>query len=148
MQDGASEIDTLGRPSSVSLPSSLAASPASDPIEPEETKVRVIDDAAEVKHMDEVFEAFIASHDYEPAELGFEDDFITREEVAMSEASQKQSKRVLRELKTVLVGKQREWEVGDQYDLYICVIIIIDVIHNIYILGTISNTMTKTMTPR
>ena len=95
-------------------PSSLAASPASDRRELEETKVRVIDAAAEVKHMDEVFEEFIASHDYEPAELGFEDDFITREEVERREASQKQSKRVLTELKTVLVGKQREWEVGGQ----------------------------------
>ena len=104
--------------------------------------MRVIDAAAEVKHMDEVFEAFIASHDYEPAELGFEDDFIAREEVERREASQKQSKRVLTELKTVLVGKQREWEVGGQ-----CIIIIIDVIHILHTM-TMKMTMTMTMTPR
>ena len=31
--------------------------------------------------MDEVFEAFISARNVEPSELGFEDDFISREEV-------------------------------------------------------------------
>ena len=35
----------------------------------------------QVKHMDEVFEAFISARNVEPSELGFEDDFISREEV-------------------------------------------------------------------
>ena len=34
-----------------------------------------------VRHMDEVFEAFISARNVEPSELGFEDDFISREEV-------------------------------------------------------------------
>ena len=31
--------------------------------------------------MDEVFEAFISARNVEPSELGFEDDFVSREEV-------------------------------------------------------------------
>jgi hypothetical protein len=57
-----------------------------------------------------VFEAFIASRDFEPEQLGFEDDFI---EAERGRASHRQSKKVLRELKVVLVGKQKEWEVRE-----------------------------------
>ena len=35
----------------------------------------------QVKHMDEVFEAFISARNVDPSELGFEDNFISKEEV-------------------------------------------------------------------
>ena len=38
-------------------------------------------DELQVKHMDEVFEAFISARNVEPSDLGFDDDFISREEV-------------------------------------------------------------------
>merc|ERR1719234_1111119 len=75
-----------------------------------EQTVHVIDEKAEVKHMDEVFEAFISARNVDPSELGFEDNFISKEEVERCKASERQSKRVVRELKSVLVGKQKEWE--------------------------------------
>ena len=120
-QDGATEIDTLGRPSSsrsdtsgrcfksfqiiLQWPCLILRSEASDlsasspVIKQSEQTVHVIDEKAEVekqsrnatnrsktdnlkvRHMDEVFEAFISARNVEPSELGFEDDFISREEV-------------------------------------------------------------------
>ena len=72
--------------------------------------------------MDEVFEAFISARNVDPSELGFEDNFISKEEVGCGgfqiscftimilatqvercKASERQSKRVVRELKSVLV---------------------------------------------
>ena len=66
--------------------------------------------------MDEVFEAFISARNVDPSELGFEDNFISKEEVGggvpiimyaaqveRCKASERQSKRVVRELKSVLV---------------------------------------------
>ena len=122
LEDGATEIDTLGRPSSSRSDTSRSEtsdllSAAAETKAPEQT-VHVIDEKAEVKHMDEVFEAFISARNVEPAELGFEDDFISKEEVDLScltlitsaaaqvercKASERQSKRVVRELKSVLV---------------------------------------------
>ena len=71
--------------------------------------------------MDEVFEAFISARNVDPSELGFDDNFISKEEVGCGgfqirfykmilstqvercKASERQSKRVVRELKSVLV---------------------------------------------
>merc|ERR1719234_137473 len=104
LEDGATEIDTLGRPSSSR--SDTSRSETSDiPVEVKapaaEQTVHVIDEKAEVKHMDEVFEAFISARNVDPSELGFEDNFICREEVERCKASERQSKRVVRELKSV-----------------------------------------------
>ena len=63
--------------------------------------------------MDEVFEAVIVAHDAEPGFLGFDDDFVTQEEKHKSKREKRQSKQVLQELKGVLVGKQKEWEVRE-----------------------------------
>lgn len=121
LDDGVNEIDSLGRPgSSRSCTSSsrcessdLSASSPISATEDFQDKAKVIDEKTEIAHMDEVFEAFIASHDYDPETLGFDDDFVAKEDVEKNKASKKQSKKVLNELKTVLVGKQREWEVRE-----------------------------------
>jgi molybdopterin converting factor small subunit len=63
--------------------------------------------------MDEVFEAVIVAQDADPGFLGFDDDFVTQEEKHKSKREKRQSKQVLQELKSVLVGKQKEWEVRE-----------------------------------
>ena len=72
-------------------------------------QVRVIDDTNEIAQMDKVFEAFIAQ-DIDPSFLGFDDDFVTQEEMQKPKKEKKQSKKVLRESKSVFDGKQKEWE--------------------------------------
>merc|ERR550532_154261 len=98
LEDGATEIDTLGRPSSSRSDTSRSEmsdqlSTAAEAKDPAEQTVHVIDEKAEVKHMDEVFEAFISARNVDPSELGFEDNFISKEEVERCKASERQSKR-------------------------------------------------------
>ena len=95
LEDGAGEIDGLGRPagsrSATSSPSSSSEAPA-----PVEERVTTIDEQQEVRHMDEVFEAFIGSSDLPAAALGFEDNFASREEQRREEDTRKHSKKVAR----------------------------------------------------
>merc|ERR550532_1537294 len=98
LEDGATEIDTLGRPSSSRSDTSRSEmsdqlSTAAEAKDPAEQTVHIIDEKAEVKHMDEVFEAFISARNVDPSELGFEDNFISKEEVERCKASERQSKR-------------------------------------------------------
>ena len=75
--------------------------------------------------MDEVFEAFISARNVDPSELGFEDNFSKEEvsggdfqscfmmlsaQVERCKASERQSKRVVRELKSVLVTFSCSWK--------------------------------------
>ena len=117
LDDGVEEIDYIARPSSSRsiTESELSATESSIDTQDNQNKQRVtfIDDTDEVSHMDEVFEAFIASRDISQEVLGFDDDFVTEEEKQKSKREKRQSKKVLEELKGVLVGKQKEWEVRE-----------------------------------
>merc|ERR1711953_567234 len=72
-------------------------------------KIIVIKEDDEIRHEDEVFEAFIKK-DISTDE-GNEDEKRIDEE--KNKNDKKQSRRVLTELKTVLVEKQKEWRVRE-----------------------------------
>ena len=116
LDDGVEEIDFIGRPgSSRSMTESeLSATESSIDTQDNHKKQqdRVIDDTNEIAQMDKVFEAFIAQ-DIDPSFLGFDDDFVTQEEAQKPKKEKKQSNKVLRELESVLDGKQKEWEVSE-----------------------------------
>ena len=61
----------------------------------------------EVNHEDEIFEAEILEEELESAVEGRE--IITEEERLVLAQERRQSQRLLRELRTVLVGRQQEW---------------------------------------
>ena len=111
------EIDYIARPSSSQsrTESELSATESSIDTQDNQNKqrVRVIDDTNEIAQMDEVFEAVIIAQEADPGFLGFDDDFVTQEDKHKSKREKRQSKQVLQELKSVLVGKQKEWEVRE-----------------------------------
>ena len=116
LDTGVEEIDYIARPSSSRsmTESELSATESSVDVQDNHEKqgVKVIDDSKEIAQMDEVFEAFIAQ-DLNPNDFGFEDDFVSAEEKQKSKREMKQSKRVLEELKSVLIGKEKEFEVRE-----------------------------------
>ena len=99
--------DFIGRPgSSRSMnESELSAIESTIDTEDNHNKKQVI---TQIAQMAEVFEAFIAQ-DIDPSFLGFDDDFLTQVETQKP----MKEKEVLQELKSVLDGKQKEWEVRE-----------------------------------
>ena len=76
-----------------------------------EGNITLIPENKEIKHYDEVFEAFIKDSDHK---LLNKDDQEDMQEAKEKLKDSKQTKKVLRELKSVLVGKQREWKVREE----------------------------------
>ena len=112
LDDGVEEIDFIGRPGSSRSMNESELSATESTIDTEDNhnkqQVRDIDDTNEIAQMAEVFEAFIAQ-DIDPSFLGFDDDFLTQVETQKP----MKEKEVLQELKSVLDGKQKEWEVRE-----------------------------------
>jgi len=116
LDDGVEEIDYIARPNSSRSIEESEQSATESSVDTQDNltkqRIRIIDDENEIAHMDEIFEAFI-TRDKDQSFLGFDDDFVTPEEKKKSKKEKRQSKKVLQELKTVLVGKQKEWEVRE-----------------------------------
>ena len=73
--------------------------------------ITLITDSKEIERYDEVFEAFIKASDLTNLD---DDDKEDIQEVKVKLKESKQTKKVLRELKSVLVGKQLEWKVREE----------------------------------
>ena len=73
--------------------------------------ITLITENKEIKHYDEVFEAFIKDSDHKILD---QDDKEDIQEAKEKLKESKQTKKVLRELKSVLVGKQMEWKVREE----------------------------------
>ena len=74
-------------------------------------RYKVITEVDQVTHVDEVFEAFIDRD--APAMDCLAADVMSEEEKKKTGLEKKQSRKVLQELKTVLVSKQEEWKVRE-----------------------------------
>ena len=76
-----------------------------------DVNITFITENKEIKHYDEVFEAFIKDSDHKILD---QDDKEDIQEAKEKLKESKQTKKVLRELKSVLVGKQMEWKVREE----------------------------------
>jgi len=112
LDDGVTQIDDITQPKSSKDHSEDSEMSATESTADITDNIRVIGDA-EQSHMDEVFEAFIALDSKSDETMGFDDDFVTKEEKGKQRAENKQSKKVLQELKTVLVIKKQEMDVRE-----------------------------------
>ena len=75
----------------------------------DEKKKIILNENDEIRHEDEVFEAFIKRENSDDENI---DDLFVNE-VQTNTKERSHSRKVLTELKTVLVGKQREWKVRE-----------------------------------
>ena len=73
--------------------------------------ITLITEGKEIERYDEVFEAFIKASDLTILDHDDKEDI---QEVKVKLKESKQTKKVLRELKSVLVGKQLEWKVKEE----------------------------------
>ena len=73
--------------------------------------ITLITESKEIERYDEVFEAFIKASDRTILDHDDKEDI---QEVKVKLKESKQTKKVLRELKSVLVGKQLEWKVREE----------------------------------
>ena len=111
LDGGVEEMEFMARPGSrASGGSSSRSAEEPDPrsagservIKQDSVTTVKIDETDEIDHMDQVFEAFIA-HDFSAEQPGFDDDFVPQQD-------SRQSRRVVKELETVLSEKRRDTE--------------------------------------
>ena len=111
LDGGVEEMEFMARPGSrASGGSSSRSAEEPDPrsagservIKQDSVTTVKIDETDEIDHMDQVFEAFIA-HDFSAEQPGFDDDFVPQQD-------SRQSRRVVKELKTVLSERRRDTE--------------------------------------
>jgi len=119
LDTGVVQIDKIGKtcaatsvPSGDGLSSNLGGSSPVIEVKDSKGNVIIIQEKVDIAPVDEVFEAYIAARDNNQNSEEV-DDLITNDEAKRNEANKKQSENVLKELKTVLVGKQKEWEVRE-----------------------------------